>query len=138
VTCETTPHDINGTSCPDGTATGRALVGATPVLAGITESVGQSRAEAFQQILDCFHSNHCAGTADTDCFCGIGVDPNNCFSTGTFASATGPCKNIVAVGAESTAIGDINNHFFDPTYAIGAAAAVIETCDQFACVAECL
>jgi hypothetical protein len=135
--CEGATHDDN-TSCPDSRATGLALAGNTPVLSGIAESTGQAKSLVFQQILDCFHSNHCATTADTDCFCGAGVDPNNCFSTGTFDSATGPCKNLVAIGAESTAIGDINNRFFDPQFAIGAATAVIETCDQFSCVTECL
>jgi hypothetical protein len=94
------------------------------------------KAQLFVQALDCFHAQHCARTADTDCYCGTGVDPNACFSGSV--SPTGPCKTEVEAAAESSVLGDINNRYFDPSYALGAATSVIETCDQFDCVEECL
>ncbi|MFT3924587.1 MAG: hypothetical protein QM778_18755 [Myxococcales bacterium] len=139
--CELSEH--NGASlCPDHYQTGAALVGTTAVMAANPYS-GQPRAEIFRHILECIHTTGCAGPDSqgnlwiSDCFCGIGVDPNPCFGS-TYAAAAGPCKQQIAAGAESENIEDVNDRFFDSAYALGAATAVVEVCDQFSCVNECL
>ena len=80
---------------------------------------------------------HCAQTAATDCLCGPGADPNVCFS-GAFDAMTGPCRELIAAGAESTNTTDLAVRFSQQEFAIGAAVAVIEICDQLVCSAECL
>ena len=74
----------------------------------------------------------------TDCLCGPGIDPNDCFTKMKFADLTGVCKNELAQAAESTDMFVLQTRVFDTTYASGAATAVVETCDQFFCLAECL
>jgi hypothetical protein len=51
---------------------------------------------------------------------------------------SGPCKNEIAAGAETTIPSDINSRFYNDTLAIGAATGLSENCDQFVCVDECL
>ena len=129
--CEMKTHESEGvqnTNCLDSTASCDGLAAPKNTLC--------------RAVLKCMHEKKCAGTAATDCLCGTGRDPNDCF-TGTVAAATGPCKAEVIAAAETmessaTVMTDLQNRFFDTTYGIGAAAAVIETCDQFFCKAECL
>src|SRR5262249_28265683 len=127
--CESVPHDDGAggllTSCPENYNAGLALSGTSAVISGNPYS-GKPRAQVFQDILDCIHSTKCALRTDgnvfvSDCFCGINADPNVCFSSGTYASATGPCKQQIAAGIESDAIGDISNNFTNPLNAAGAA-----------------
>jgi hypothetical protein len=109
----------------------------TGVTADGTPMPGVSKATLCGQIVECMHVNHCAQIAATDCLCGANADPNACFS-GTLDAATGPCKALISAGGESALMSDLANRFTDPTFAVGAADAVIETCDQFYCAAECL
>jgi hypothetical protein len=90
-----------------------------------------------QEIVQCVQGSHCARVAVTDCLCGADADPNVCFNT-PIAQLTGPCRDLIAAGSETTLIADIANRFTDPTYAVGAADAQIETCDQFYCFDQCL
>jgi hypothetical protein len=99
---------------------------------------GVSKAQLCRQIVDCMHANHCAQIAATDCLCGPDADPNVCFTKATIADVGGACKTLIGAGGESNQMADLANRFTDPTYAIGAADAVIETCDQFYCFDECL
>jgi hypothetical protein len=140
LTCETTTHATTGTGCPDSYNAGLALVGNSSATSPVQPST--PRSQLFLAVLNCVHSTHCAirsdgSFSDTDCYCGAGVDPNSCF--GGTVTPTGVCKTQIEAATESNVLGDVNNRFFDPTFAIGAATTVLETCDQFDCgVGICL
>jgi hypothetical protein len=135
-TCEHAAHNGNR-NCPDGRSRCENLQGVTPSTA---PQPNVPKALLCQEIVDCIHSSHCAQNFNvTDCLCGTDADPNVCFN-GTFAAlpASAACKDLIAAGGESTLMSDLASRFSDPTYAIGAADAVIETCDYLSCVSECL
>ena len=131
--CESVEHD-GSFNCLDSSA---AIDGFQGVDANGTPLSTLARAA-----LDCFHRRQCARTATTDCFCGPGVDPNTCFNS-PLAQAVGLCRDEVIAAAlttpsATTVMGDVQNRFFDTSVPIGAAVSMIETCDQFFCVQECL
>jgi hypothetical protein len=98
------------------------------------------KAALCHAVLDCMRMQHCAQNVDQgtqDCFCGIGADPVACFTTGTFASATGLCKDIMAAGLETTTISELSARFSDPNYATGAAVSLTQ-CDESECNTQCL
>jgi hypothetical protein len=123
---------------------GDALVGTTTEAAastGVPEIVGGvPYATVFHTVLDCFHQTGCMGAnglSATDCFCGIGVDSNTCFS-GTIAAATGPCKAEVMNGLNTQSMSVIANSFTDPSTPTGVAQQMVRTCDRTDCATECL
>jgi hypothetical protein len=94
---------------------------------------GVSKAALCRQIVDCIHTTKCASNFNvTDCICGLDVQADVCFA-GTYDAATGPCKDLIAAGAESNIMPVIAANFSDSQYAIGAADTVIETCDFLSC-----
>lgn len=141
--CESKVHDGNR-NCVDSNFRCDNLPGLTddtlksPLLAGVP------KAALCRRIIDCVRSSRCAapdhtGTSiPTDCFCGQGVDPEDCFFRRDFAAATGACKELIAIGSETLDTAEIAVRMFEPTYASGAAETVIETCDMLFCSSECL
>ena len=132
--CESVPHDGN-TNCPDSIKQCSNLTGTS---SPTSPKPGAPRSELCNGALACIHATGCGRTAVTDCLCGSGIDPNDCFTKMKFADLTGVCKNELAQAAESTDMFVLQTRVFDPTYASGAATMVVETCDQFFCLAECL
>jgi hypothetical protein len=135
--CENVAHAeaLGSTNCPDSRMRCNQLLGTTAPTSPIPNA---SKATLCRQIVDCVHRTHCAKDFNlTDCLCGTHADPNVCFSA-TLAEAAGPCRDLIAAGGESNLMVDLANRFSDPTFAIGAAAAVVETCDYLACAKECL
>jgi len=127
------------TNCPDSTDACNNLVGNT--VAGTRP--GQPKAALCREILDCMHSTHCAKPIDnqstpTDCLCGVGVTPGDCFDVRTFDQLTGACKDVIAAGAETTDLSKLKNLFFDSSNPAGAAEGILETCDGNFCIAQCL
>jgi hypothetical protein len=96
-------------------------------------------------VVSCVRRTGCAASFNaTDCLCGIGADPNTCFS-GTLEGAKGPCKDEIVAASGSynkpPLMSDLAQHFSDPTFPIGAADAVFETCDYLLtpdCISVCL
>jgi hypothetical protein len=132
--CEGMAH-AGSTNCPDSLARCDALRGNT---AAASPMPGVPKAQLCRKILDCVHTTHCAKEFNaTDCLCGKNADPNVCFAA-SLAAATGTCKDLMAAGGESASMADLATRFSDPTFAVGAADAVIETCDYLACARECL
>lgn len=127
-------HDDN----PSNNCGGRceALMGNTD---GASPKPNVSRVMLCHEILDCFHRTHCAGPnySSSDCYCGAGADATACFENGTL-KPTGPCKDLIEAGAETTDFSDIAMRFSDATYAVGAALTMFETCDFLYCDKECL
>jgi hypothetical protein len=94
---------------------------------------GVSKALLCQRIVACIRNTHCAANFNiTDCICGEDVMPDICFA-GTYDAATGPCKELIAAGAESNIMPVIAANFSDVSFAIGAADTVIEACDFLSC-----
>jgi hypothetical protein len=133
LTCELADHD-GSTGCPDAYALGDTLAGN----AAAGPAQGTPKSQLFHAIIDCFHSTHCATNATSDCLCGIGANASTCFQAASVDALSGPCKNEIAAGAETTIPSDINSRFYNDTLAIGAATGLSENCDQFVCVDECL
>jgi hypothetical protein len=132
--CERVAHKGN-TNCPDSTRRCDSLPGTT---AADSPMPNMPRSQLCRQIVDCIHRTHCAKTFNaTDCLCGKDVNPDECFA-GTFASTTGACKELFAAGGESTSMEILADRFSDPTFAVGVADTVLETCDFQACWRECL
>ena len=94
---------------------------------------GQPKAQLCRQILDCIHTSHCAQNFnDTDCLCGTDVPSGDCFA-GTFDAMKGPCRDLMAAGAETNIPAQLSLRFSDASYAVGAAITVVENCDYTEC-----
>jgi hypothetical protein len=114
------------------------LVGNTSANSPLMPNV--SKTDLCYAVLACMRTQHCAQNVDQgtqDCFCGIGTDPVACFTTGTYASAQGACKEIMAAGLETTTISELSARFSDPNYATGAAVSITQ-CDASECNTQCL
>jgi hypothetical protein len=100
---------------------------------------GVSYAAQCRAILDCYHRTGCAGDGSTysDCFCGVGADPNTCFA-GTFTAAGGACKTEIMIGSNTQSVATISTVFDNTALPVGAANTMTAGCDQNFCVAECL
>ena len=96
------------------------------------------RADLCKQLLDCEHKTQCAANQITDCLCGAGVDPVVCFPTQSLDQADGACKDLIAAAAETTVLTEIATRISDASYAVGAAHAIIESCDYQSCFNPCL
>jgi hypothetical protein len=101
-----------------------------------------ARAALCKQIVDCIRSTHCAKGDVTGCLCGpppSGTTSGYCFQ-GPFEAMTGPCSRLMANGAESEDVAEIDQRSVDSNYALGAALKVIK-CDKALCTDsanECL
>lgn len=96
------------------------------------------RNQLCREIVTCMETKHCAATAATDCLCGAGVDVTTCFARSSFDQMEGACDELIAAGAETTNVTELAVRISLSEYAVGAAVAVIEICDQLSCRAECL
>jgi hypothetical protein len=67
----------------------------------------------------------------TNCFCGKGVD---CLVQSV--EPQGPCKDEFIAALETSDIGQVNNRFYDLTFASGLAIQVAD-CDSIFCPFEC-
>jgi hypothetical protein len=146
--CESMVHGTASNSMVCTVATGLcdSLTGTTTANAGDPSNGvpaipgGVAFTDVCHNVIDCFHRTHCMGTDglnNSDCFCGIGVDPNTCFS-GTVAAATGPCKAEVLEGVNSVSLTDVSNRLTDNTFPTGVAVQMLRTCDHLYCMTECL
>lgn len=131
--CEThVPHDSTcfGARAMCLSATGTAAHG---------PKAGAPLAELCSELISCIWRTGCgSGTASsgdqanwTNCFCGKGVD---CLVAG--APPTGVCKDEFLAAFETTDIGQINNRFYDVTFASGLAVQTAD-CDSLFCPYEC-
>jgi hypothetical protein len=121
-------------SCPNALRSCQNLTGLTSATSPMP---GVSKGLLCQQIVDCIHTTHCAKDFNvTDCICGEGVQADLCFA-GTYDAATGPCKALIAAGAESNLMPVIAANFSDAGFAIGVADTLIESCDYLSCN-ECI
>jgi hypothetical protein len=100
---------------------------------------GMPKSDICRQIVQCVRTTKCASDSATDspsdCLCGLDVDVGVC-STQQLSALTGECKDIIATGAETTAVLDISTRLGDPTYAVGLAMRLIQ-CDQRFCATDC-
>jgi hypothetical protein len=128
--CEEADH--GNRNCPDSLFRCENFVGTATVGTG----AGKLNADLCKAEVACIHRTKCAAAAPSDCVCGDGVDPFDCFTGATPLS--GACKDEVIAAAYSAVPADLNTRFFDPQFPSGAADTVIETCDAFFCVKECL
>jgi hypothetical protein len=100
---------------------------------------GTPKSTICKQIVDCVRTTKCTSDSATDspsdCLCGLDVDVGVC-STMQLTALTGECKDLIALGAETTTVIDISTRLGDPTYAAGLAMRLIQ-CDQRFCATEC-
>jgi hypothetical protein len=100
--------------------------------------VGEKRSTLCLDLLACMHATKCAyGTVPdsasaTDCFCGTGADRAECKEK-PLADLKGACKAEFAAAAETDDPKMVIDSALDTSIAVGAAVALLETCDDFFC-----
>jgi hypothetical protein len=99
---------------------------------------GTARSTLCQDVLKCLHQSKCAGADDdeTQCYCGAGVSLDMCLAADFMP--TGTCKDAIAAGIESTAVGTISTAYYDVCLATGTALFIYGNCDSNCCSQECL
>jgi hypothetical protein len=98
-------------------------------LVGSGPMQGAKKSDLCAEIVDCVHKSGCdaADTANLPCYCGAGVSSDQCASSGFVPQ--GPCKDLIAWGAESTNPLTVSNRALDYNYAAGAAFGLVNYCD---------
>ena len=98
-------------------------------LVGSGPMQGAKKSDLCAEIVDCVHKSGCdaADTANLPCYCGAGVSSDECASSGFVPR--GPCKDLIAWGAESTNPLTVSNRALDYNYAAGAAFGLVNYCD---------
>jgi hypothetical protein len=89
---------------------------------------GMPRTQLCQAVLACVHRTACNTINDTDCWCGINVDPSLCFTPSYVRN--GPCKAEIDAASESSMANDTEDRYTDYSYPVGAAFFLIDNCDS--------
>jgi hypothetical protein len=122
------PGDPNNTALGQGIDWYHDCYASTGVVAS-GPMQGAKKSELCAEIVDCVHQSGCdaSDTGNFPCYCGAGVTWQEC-SSPSFVPQ-GPCKDLIASGAESTTTTTVANRALDYSYAAGAALGLVIYCD---------
>ncbi len=122
------PGDPNNTAQGQGVDWYHDCYASTGVVAA-GPMQGAKKSELCAEIVDCVHQSGCdaSDTGNLPCYCGAGVTWQECASPSFVPQ--GPCKDLIASGAESTTTTTVANRALDYSYAAGAALGLVIYCD---------
>jgi hypothetical protein len=136
---------FGGTGWPAATASAAQFCGGTsdegPSAMSGPDS-GAPKTQLCQDLLKCIHQSSCLGTNplvpnQPQCYCGQGVSPSTCISSGFVA--TGACKDQVQAALEFDSVfSTAYPHWGNECLANGAAFFITYQCDPNCCPEECL
>ena len=90
--------------------------------------MGAKNSDLCAAVVSCVHASGCdASDSNFPCYCGAGVSGTTCVSPGFVPS--GPCKDVISYGMESTDPLVIAGHQFDSSYPAGVAMGLVLLCD---------
>jgi hypothetical protein len=90
--------------------------------------MGAKNSDLCAAVVSCVHASGCdASDSNFPCYCGAGVSGTTCVSPGFVPS--GPCKDVISYGMESTDPLVIAGHQFDSAYPAGIAMGLVLLCD---------
>jgi hypothetical protein len=104
---------------------------------------GKPRAALCADLLACVRRTSCVGSYNwSDCLCGVNVSTDACFTASSIGSLTGACRDEIVTAAEVPAndpspLATLAVRLEDPSYPVGAAAALISGCDYLHCAYAC-